>query len=97
MAATRYDLWSGIHRVAVRLLRRLFSAQRGNVSLTNLQLINALFYVVEHGCKWRGLLKHIGNWHTIYTRTNCWSKSGSWTMSSRGCRPSKSWSSASSA
>lgn len=29
--------------------------QRGNVSLTNLQLLNALLYVAEHGCKRRGL------------------------------------------
>jgi len=50
--------------------------QRGNVSLTNLQLLNALLYVVEHGCKWRGLPKHFGNWHTIYTRMNRWSKAG---------------------
>ena len=50
--------------------------QRGNVSLTNLQLLNALLYVAEHGCKWRGLPKHFGNWHTIYTRMNRWSKAG---------------------
>jgi hypothetical protein len=29
--------------------------QRGNVGIINLQLLNALLYVVEHGCKWRGL------------------------------------------
>ncbi len=39
--------------------------QRGNVSLSNLQLLNALLYVAEHGCKWRGLPKRSGNWHTI--------------------------------
>jgi transposase len=50
--------------------------QRGNVSMTNLQLLNALLYVVEHGCKWRGLPGHFGNWHTIYTRMNRWSKAG---------------------
>jgi transposase len=50
--------------------------QRGNVSLSNLQLLNALLYVAEQGCKWRGLPKHFGNWHTIYTRMNRWSKSG---------------------
>jgi transposase len=49
---------------------------RGNVSLSNLQLLNALLYVAEHGCKWRGLPKRFGNWHTIYTRMNRWSKSG---------------------
>jgi transposase len=50
--------------------------QRGNVSLSNLQLLNALLYVAEHGCKWRGLPKRFGNWHTIYTRMSRWSKSG---------------------
>ena len=50
--------------------------QRGNVTLHNLQLLNALLYVAEHGCKWRGLPKRFGNWHTIYTRMNRWSKNG---------------------
>ena len=50
--------------------------QRGNVGMTNLHLLNALLYVVEHGCKWRGLPKYFGNWHTIYTRMNRWSKAG---------------------
>jgi transposase len=50
--------------------------QRGNVKLPNLQLLNALLYVAEHGCKWRGLPKRFGKWHTIYTRMNRWSKSG---------------------
>jgi transposase len=50
--------------------------QRGNVSMTNLRLLNALLHVTEQGCKWRGLPKHFGNWHTIYTRMNRWSKAG---------------------
>ena len=50
--------------------------QRGNVSLSNLQVLNAILFVAEHGCKWRGLPKRFGNWHTIYTRMNRWSKSG---------------------
>jgi len=50
--------------------------QRGNVCLSNLQFLNAVLYVAEHGCKWRGLPKRFGNWHTIYTRMNRWSKSG---------------------
>ncbi len=50
--------------------------QRGNVSLTNLQVLNAILYVAEHGCKWRGLPERFGNWHTIYTRMNRWSKNG---------------------
>jgi len=50
--------------------------QRGNVSLKNLTVINAILYVAEQGCKWRGLPEHFGNWHTIYTRMNRWSKAG---------------------
>ena len=50
--------------------------QRGNVRVTNLQFLNALLYVAEHGCKWRGLPKRFGPWHTIYTRMNRWSKNG---------------------
>jgi transposase len=50
--------------------------QRGNVSLSNLQVLNAILYVAEHGCKWRGLPQRFGNWHTIYTRMSRWSKSG---------------------
>ena len=50
--------------------------QRGNVKTANLQQLNALLYVAEHGCKWRGLPRHFGNWHSIYTRMNRWSKAG---------------------
>ncbi len=50
--------------------------QRGNVSLSNLQVLNAILYVAENGCKWRGLPTRFGNWHTIYTRMNRWSKNG---------------------
>jgi transposase len=50
--------------------------QRGNVNLSNLQVLNAVLYVAEHGCKWRGLPKRFGRWHTIYTRMNRWSKNG---------------------
>ena len=50
--------------------------QRGNVSLTNLQVLNAILYVTEQGCKWRGLPQRFGRWHTIYTRMNRWAKNG---------------------
>jgi transposase len=49
---------------------------RGNVSLSNLQVLNAVLYVTEHGCKWRGLPKRFGRWHTVYMRMSRWSKSG---------------------
>ena len=50
--------------------------QRGNVRLTNLQILNAILYVAEQGCKWRGLPRRFGNWHTIYVRMNRWAKNG---------------------
>ena len=53
-----------------------FPRQRGNVSFDNLLVLNAILYVAEQGCKWRGLPKHFGKWHTIYTRMNRWSKNG---------------------
>ncbi len=59
-----------------RLIEHCLPTQRGNVSLSNLRVLNAILYVAEQGCKWRGLPKRFGNWHTIYTRMNRWSKSG---------------------
>ena len=53
-----------------------FPRQRGNVNFQNLVVLNAILYVAEHGCKWRGLPKSFGNWHSIYTRMNRWSKKG---------------------
>ena len=59
-----------------RLIEHCLPTQRGNVSLSNLRVLNAILYVTEQGCKWRGLPTRFGNWHTIYTRMNRWSKSG---------------------
>ena len=50
--------------------------QRGNVSMSNHQLVNAILYVTENGCKWRSLPESYGNWHTVYVRMNRWSKNG---------------------
>ncbi len=49
---------------------------RGKFSISNLSVLNAILYVLENGSKWRCLPKHFGNWHTIYTRMNRWSKNG---------------------
>jgi transposase len=46
------------------------------VTLDNRQVRNAIVYVAEQGCNWRGLPKRFGNWHTIDTRMNRWSKRG---------------------
>jgi transposase len=52
--------------------------ERGNVSIDVLSFLNGVLYVAENGCKWRRLPERFGNWHTIYTRMNRWSKSGVW-------------------
>ena len=50
--------------------------QRGNVKIENLQVLNAILYVAEQGCKWRGLPDRFGKWHSVYMRMNRWSKNG---------------------
>ena len=57
-------------------IEKYFPLQRGNVSMDNVQLLNALLYVAETGCKWRALPEKYGNWHTVYVRMNRWSKNG---------------------
>ena len=58
------------------LIEDCFPKQRGNVKLSNLEVLNAILYVAEHGTKWRGLPERFGNWHTIYVRMNRWAKAG---------------------
>ncbi|WP_430907071.1 transposase, partial [Maribacter sp. 2-571] len=50
--------------------------KRGNVRLSDHDVLNAILYVAEQGCKWRALPERFGNWHTVYTRMNRWSKNG---------------------
>ena len=58
------------------LIADCFPTQRGNVKISNLDVLNAILYVAEHGSKWRGLPPRFGNWHTIYMRMNRWAKAG---------------------
>lgn len=58
------------------IIEKLLPLQRGNVKISNIQVLNAILYVAEQGCKWRGLPKKFGNWHSIYTRANRWAKRG---------------------
>jgi len=59
-----------------RRIEHCFPTQRGNVKLSNLDVLNAILYVAENGCKWRALPKRFGRWHTVYTRMNRWAKAG---------------------
>ncbi len=67
-----------LHKLSTNASRRSVRVQRGNVKLSNLQVFNAMLYVAERGCKWRGLPSRFGNWHTVYTRTNRWSNHPIW-------------------
>lgn len=53
-----------------------FPKQRKPAKIRNLDVLNAVLYLVENGCKWRGLPKEYGDWHVIYVRVNRWSKKG---------------------
>ena len=55
-------------------IKHLFPKQRGNVAVSNLVVLNALLYVAEHGCNWRGLPERFGKWYTVYKRLDRWAK-----------------------
>ena len=59
-----------------KIIEHLLPIQRGNVKIPNIQVINAVLYIAEHGCKWRGLPEKFGYWHSIYMRVNRWAKKG---------------------
>ncbi len=65
-----------ISALQFKLIENLLPIQRGNVTLSNLEVLNAILYVAEHGCKWRGLPVKFGNWHSIYTRRTVGAKNG---------------------
>ena len=57
-------------------IKHILPIQRGNVTIGNINFINALLYICENGCKWRRLPKEYGKWHPIYKRFNRWVKAG---------------------
>jgi transposase len=59
-----------------KLLAPHLPIQRGNVVISNLQLINAVLYVAENGCKWRALPPEFGSWNTVYVRLRRWAANG---------------------
>ena len=54
----------------------LFPVPRGNVKLSNLQVLNAILYLAEQGCKWRALPERFGHLHTVYMRWQRWNGQG---------------------
>jgi transposase len=41
-------------------VKHCLPTQRGNVDITNLDVLNAVLYIAENGCKWRALPKRFG-------------------------------------
>ena len=57
-------------------IKECFPKQRKPAKISNLDVLNAVLYVVKNGCKWRSLPKEYGDWHVIYVRINRWAKKG---------------------
>ena len=57
-------------------IKHILPVQRGNVSVENINFINALLYICENGCKWRRLPKEYGGWNAIYKRFRRWVEAG---------------------
>ena len=57
-------------------IKEWFPKHRKPAKISNLDVLNAVLYIVENGCKWRSLPKEYGDWHVIYVRVNRWAKKG---------------------
>jgi transposase len=57
-------------------IKHALPVQRGNITVVNLAFINAILYICENGCKWRGLPKEYGSWNAVYKRFRRWVESG---------------------
>jgi len=59
-----------------RQIEEVFPRARRQATISNLEILNAVIYVLENGCKWRCLPKEYGKWNTIYVRLRRWSRKG---------------------
>lgn len=71
-----YSVCMKLTELQYERIKGIMPRQRGNVRLSNLEVLNAILYMAENGCKWRALPKEFGNWNTIYVRLNRWAKNG---------------------
>lgn len=58
------------------IIAEAFPKHRREARYSNLEILNAILYVLENGCKWRCLPKEYGNWNTVYVRMRRWTKNG---------------------
>ena len=65
-------------------IAHLFPKQRGNVSLSHLTVLDAILYVAEQGCKWRG---SNSRWRGSSLRIAGWSRCGRRWRDRSGKRP----------
>ena len=65
-----------LDRQQFALIEHLLPKQRGNVTIDNMTVLDAILYVAVNGCTWRGLPAKYGRWHTVYTRMSRWAKAG---------------------
>ena len=45
-----------------------FLKQQKPAKFSNLNMLNAVLYIMENGCKWRSLPEEYGDWHVIYVQ-----------------------------
>ena len=60
MRFARHPISTQISEAQFERIKDALPVQRGNVSLSNLQVVNPVLYVAEQGCKWRGLPTRFG-------------------------------------
>lgn len=65
-----------ISKEAFLLVEHCLPRQRGNVTVSNYQILNAILHVTFFGTPWRELPSEYGGWHTVYMRINRWGKNG---------------------
>lgn len=53
-----------------------FLKQQRNLQVADRPALNAILYMAENGCKWRGLSFRCGRGHSIYMRMSRWAKGG---------------------
>lgn len=51
---------------------------KGGGSNDNRLFVDAVLYVAKTGIPWRDLPEHFGNWNSVFTRFNRWSRKGLW-------------------
>ena len=72
----RFNLFLATESPHYEQIKECFPKQRKPAKISNLDVLNAVLYVVENGGKWRSLPKEYGDWHVIYVRINRWAKKG---------------------